>query len=417
MKAKVYPTSNIKKITLPPNQRLLNLEIICASLAKGNSIIKNVSFSDCTKQTIKWCENFGAIIKKNRQSLYIKGVNNKVTLKTNIFDCESSFLTVHYLLPLLSLSNTNFVIKGKPEIIDSCDPFMYIFEKQNAFYKKEKNFIKIEQSLKPGFIYIDGENNNNLIIGLFIALPLLNLSSKLIIRAPIDAEKDLDNAIKILEKFGVIIHKINKTTYEILPNQTYKGKKITTDSDYKFLTSLFIIGSLKGDIAVKGINKKSLQDDFRILDFLKKSGFSFNNGYIKHKPFYFNNINAEIYKNFIPLLIVLAIVNNQKTTITNLDLMNPTRANQVNVMLKNLKKLQIDYELNEDELTINPKIIEKKEQLESNFDPLVVMALTTLAIVSKTPLIIKDCQCINFEYADYFNILKQANVKIEFIHN
>lgn len=417
MKAKVYPTSNIKKITLPPNQRLLNLEIICASLAKGNSIIKNVSFSDCTKQTIKWCENFGAIIKKNRQSLYIKGVNNKVTLKTNIFDCESSFLTVHYLLPLLSLSNTNFVIKGKPEIIDSCDPFMYIFEKQNAFYKKEKNFIKIEQSLKPGFIYIDGENNNNLIVGLFIALPLLNLSSKLIIRAPIDAEKDLDNAIKILEKFGVIIHKINKTTYEILPNQTYKGKKITTDSDYKFLTSLFIIGSLKGDIAVKGINKKSLQDDFRILDFLKKSGFSFNNGYIKHKPFYFNNINAEIYNNFIPLLIVLAIVNNQKTTITNLDLMNPTRANQVNVMLKNLKKLQIDYELNEDELTINPKIIEKKEQLESNFDPLVVMALTTLAIVSKTPLIIKDCQCINFEYADYFNILKQANVKIEFIHN
>lgn len=417
MKAKVYPTSNIKKITLPPNQRLLNLEIICASLAKGNSIIKNVSFSDCTKQTIKWCENFGAIIKKNRQSLYIKGVNNKVILKTNIFDCESSFLTVHYLLPLLSLSNTNFVIKGKPEIIDSCDPFMYIFEKQNAFYKKEKNFIKIEQSLKPGFIYIDGENNNNLIVGLFIALPLLNLSSKLIIRAPIDAEKDLDNAIKILEKFGVIIHKINKTTYEILPNQIYKGKKITTDSDYKFLTSLFIIGSLKGDIAVKGINKKSLQDDFRILDFLKKSGFSFNNGYIKHKPFYFNNINAEIYKNFIPLLIVLAIVNNQKTTITNLDLMNPTRANQVNVMLKNLKKLQIDYELNEDELTINPKIIEKKEQLESNFDPLVVMALTTLAIVSKTPLIIKDCQCINFEYADYFNILKQANVKIEFIHN
>lgn len=417
MKAKVYPTSNIKKITLPPNQRLLNLEIICASLAKGNSIIKNVSFSDCTKQTIKWCENFGAIIKKNRQSLYIKGVNNKVTLKTNIFDCESSFLTVHYLLPLLSLSNTNFVIKGKPEIIDSCDPFMYIFEKQNAFYKKEKNFIKIEQSLKPGFIYIDGENNNNLIVGLFIALPLLNFSSKLIIRAPIDAEKDLDNAIKILEKFGVIIHKINKTTYEILPNQTYKGKKITTDSDYKFLTSLFIIGSLKGDIAVKGINKKSLQDDFRILDFLKKSGFSFNNGYIKHKPFYFNNINAEIYNNFIPLLIVLAIVNNQKTTITNLDLMNPTRANQVNVMLKNLKKLQIDYELNEDELTINPKIIEKKEQLESNFDPLVVMALTTLAIVSKTPLIIKDCQCINYEYADYFNILKQVNVKIEFIHN
>lgn len=417
MKAKVYPTSNIKKITLPPNQRLLNLEIICASLAKGNSIIKNVSFSDCTKQTIKWCENFGAIIKKNRQSLYIKGVNNKVILKTNIFDCESSFLTVHYLLPLLSLSNTNFVIKGKPEIIDSCDPFMYIFEKQNAFYKKEKNFIKIEQSLKPGFIYIDGENNNNLIVGLFIALPLLNLSSKLIIRAPIDAEKDLDNAIKILEKFGVVINKINKTTYEILPNQTYKGKKITTDFDYKFLTSLFIIGSLKGDIAVKGINKKSLQDDFRILDFLKKSGFSFNNGYIKHKPFYFNNINAEIYNNFIPLLIVLAIVNNQKTTITNLDLMNPTRANQVNVMLKNLKKLQIDYELNEDELTINPKIIEKKEQLESNFDPLVVMALTTLAIVSKTPLIIKDCQCINFEYADYFNILKQANVKIEFIHN
>lgn len=417
MKAKIYPITNLKKVVLPPDIKGLHLQIICASLAKGSSVISNVALGEHIKTTIKWCQQIGATIKYNKGKLYIKGINNKINIKDNIFSCDNSYLTINYMLPILSLAKTNLILKASKDVINSCDPYMYIFEKQNVIYIKEDNSIRLESDLKSGIIYIDGKNNNSLIIGLFLALPLLNLQSKLIVRAPIEYASDLDYAISILKTFGIIINKSNDTTYEIKQKQSYRGKNIKTDADYRYLTAISLIGSLKGEILINGINKKSLQNDFKIYNFLKSSNFNLNHKVIKRKEYYIKNIDSSMFENFIPLLMILALRNKEKTIIKNLDMTNSIFLNQLHTMLDNFKELGIEYDLVEDELTIIPKKKLPKKQLNTNNDPYVALALSTLAMVNNEPLILYDCNCIEIVYENFYDYLKQNNVKIEFIHN
>lgn len=359
----------------------------------------------------------GAIIKKGREKLIIKGCNNKINLKNNVLDIEESEKTLHYMLPLLSLANTNLILKGKENYLDSCEPFFYIFEKQGSVYIKDTFAIRIEQPLKNGFIYIDGKGNNALIIGLLLALPMLANPSKIIIRAPIDFSLDLDFACALLKKFGIHIDKANETTFEIQPNQLYHCKKIKTESDYTMLAAISLIGSLKNDITYSGIEKKSLQNDFRIYQFLRLNSFNLSNKMIRKKEYYLKEYDASQFENLTPIIMVLAIFSKENVKIKNIDLASSKVRNQLNTMRKNLTKLKVEFEIIEDEITIFPKKITNKVQLESGNDPYIIVALTVLAIVAEAPMIIKNVESIANIYEKFFEKLKLNNVKIEMIHD
>ena len=52
------------ELVCPPNKSYTHRAVFLASLAKGESIIKNALFSDDTNATIEACKKFGIEIKK-----------------------------------------------------------------------------------------------------------------------------------------------------------------------------------------------------------------------------------------------------------------------------------------------------------------------------------------------------------------
>ena len=82
MKAKIYPLDKmVSEVKAPSSAFCLHLEIICASLAKGKSVIKNIINSKDIDTTINWCSAIGAIIRKDEDRIVIRGVNNKINFK------------------------------------------------------------------------------------------------------------------------------------------------------------------------------------------------------------------------------------------------------------------------------------------------------------------------------------------------
>ena len=73
MKAKVYPLKEMtNEVNVVASSFCLHLQIICASLAKGKSIIKNIVNSKDIDTTIEWCSSLGAIIKKEEDRIIVK---------------------------------------------------------------------------------------------------------------------------------------------------------------------------------------------------------------------------------------------------------------------------------------------------------------------------------------------------------
>ena len=228
MKAKVYPLKDMKKeVYVPASPFCLHIEIICASLAKGTSVIKNIVNSKDIDTTIEWCKNIGANIKKGSDRIIIKGVNNKLFFEHSLFNCNDSSTTAKLMIPVLCINSKPFGIKASDKIIEELKSYSYIYEAYGVSYFVEEGLIRFEKTMKATEFEVDGDIDNYLSAGILLALPLLKEPSIFKLRAPIRSEKNYNTLTKILKFFGVDIKHPSTMRYEIPGFQKYKKTKIT----------------------------------------------------------------------------------------------------------------------------------------------------------------------------------------------
>ena len=87
MNIKVQKSKVQGKVNIPGSKSDIHRLIIAASLAKGVSIIKNVTLSSDIETTINVCTNLGAIIKQKENTLIIEGIKDFTKVVSNKLEC------------------------------------------------------------------------------------------------------------------------------------------------------------------------------------------------------------------------------------------------------------------------------------------------------------------------------------------
>ena len=110
------------KIQVPPSKSVSHRAIICAALAKGESIISNIILSDDIKATIAGLKNLGAQIEVlpetvNRYLVKVRG-GLKVDEKAGEIDCWESGSTLRFLIPIAAALGNETVFMGRGRLID-----------------------------------------------------------------------------------------------------------------------------------------------------------------------------------------------------------------------------------------------------------------------------------------------------------
>ncbi len=426
MKAKVYQLApnKVLKINIPPARKFLHYEIICASFAKGTSVIRNVNYSKNILCTIEWCRQIGAIIQPYKNRLVIHGTNNQFHISNNVFSTETSQYTFLYMLPLLSLTNQLVVLKNNNrEIIERAEPYQHIFEKSNSVYNVEKNTIKLEQSLNnENNIYINGYNNSILIAGLLLALPIMPTPSKIIICYPYENREDILQYITILKKFGItVIENKSDHSLTIPAGQSFKSCLIRTECDF-FLASLFsILKPYNGIVQLKKLNRRSMSSDFNLVAFLKKYNIDLYklslNLSRRKKVVPLSLVEANTTKNVLPLFMGIALTYQLKIKIKNIDKNNHYINRQLNILKNILTTLECSYEETENDITIDGHLPTVKKQVDCENDAYFAIALSLVAFLTSHPLIIKNCSCVDYIWNNFYDVLKDLGALIEFIHD
>ena len=73
MKAHVAPSICSGHVVIPPSKSMAHRAIICASLANGTSVIKNVAYSQDIKTTIAGMQQLGADIRMEADQVTVTG--------------------------------------------------------------------------------------------------------------------------------------------------------------------------------------------------------------------------------------------------------------------------------------------------------------------------------------------------------
>lgn len=425
MKAKIYPLKNTpSEIKAIPSSFSLHLEIICASLAKGISTIKNIIDSQEIQTTISWCKTIGANIKRSGDRLVIKGVANIIEYQHSTFNCGQSSLTAKMMLPLLCTIHQPFGIEAENSaVLEELKEYQSIFEEYGAVVIVENNMLRFEKKINAKECELDGDIDIALAAGLLIALPLISGPSTLKLRAPVRSEKSYDTILKILKRFHIDIKHPATMKYDISGDQRYKKCKITTEVDNLLFSNLGLLSQTikdnNGTISIINYKKESIQNNVLLLDFMKKNAFNINRYFasrvLKKRKISLHKVDLTV-ENSLPLLMVIGSLNEFDFVISKVNFEKKRIAKQFNIMANIFSKLKLEYSIIDNQIIIHPSQVTFKKQVDCENDPYVAIAIAMLAMLSKEPIIIRNVECVFEIYKNFFEDLKLYGANIEFIN-
>ena len=421
MKVKIYPSLiNDASVKIPPSKSLAHRCIIAASLANGESVIKNIEYSNDIKATILALKQLGANIKCFDDYVIVKGIKDFNYANNYVVDCDESGSTIRFLIPIFSLTNKNVQFIGSKRLLQRPQSvYQKIFNDNQLKFIHDENKIEIDSVLTLKDYYIDGAISSQFISGLLFTLPLLKHDSIIHIENKFESKSYVDLTISILKQFNIMID-ICENQIKIKGNQTYQACDMSVEADYSQLAFFAALGCINNDVRCTGLNHHTLQGDFEIVNILKNMNANIekiDDGFIfKKSQLSGCKINLENCPDLGPILMVLGSLSENKTHIYNASRLRIKESDRIDDVICELLKLNVDISCTFDEVFIKHselKIID--DTLSSHNDHRIVMALSVLATILKQPIIIDDCMAINKSFPSFFEVLKSLNIKMEFM--
>jgi 3-phosphoshikimate 1-carboxyvinyltransferase len=384
------------EITIPPSKSLSHRAIICASLSKEESKLRNIIFSDDIRATIDGMKTLGADIKEMDDFILVK--KGRFIETKNVIDCNESGSTLRFLIPLSLVLKGGCNFTGKGRLSERpLDVYYKVFENSNIKYETNAGQLplKVRGRLKGGSYNIPGNVSSQFITGLLFALPLLEVDSKIKITGVLESKNYIELTMDVMQKYNVNIEKIDEHNYYIKGGQEYKAFDYRVEGDFSQAAFFLAANVLGCKIECLGLNYDSLQGDKEILNITEK--YSSNKKEI--------TIDASQIPDLIPVISVIAsLKENCTTNIINAGRLRLKESDRLKSIASEMKKIGASIKETNDGLIIKGKSsLHGNATVDSRNDHRIAMALAIAAIKCENPIVLEGYESVKKSYPRFWD--------------
>jgi 3-phosphoshikimate 1-carboxyvinyltransferase len=421
-KIHISPVSGcVKKIVVQGDKSISHRAIIIGSIADGITKIHNFLEAEDTLNTIKVYRQLGVKIEKKGKIYYVYG-NGLLSLrepKKELY-VGNSGTAIRLTLGILAAQNFKSSITGDAQIIKR--PMARVIKplsEMGARFESINGYAPITvfgSSLK-GIKYK-------------MEIPSAQVKSAIILAAlhansPTEIIEDIksrDHTERMLQHFGARIKIRNKKI--IVTPGSFKGNVVYVPGDISsaayFIAAGAILKNSKLTITDVGLNPTRTG----IIDVLKKMGAKINikNSKIKNnEPVGDIIIKSSNLKGIsikgniiprvideIPIISIVAAYAKGRTVISNAEELRVKETDRIFTIVRNLKRIGIKVEEKKDGMIIygNGGRPFKYVDIDSFGDHRIAMSFSIASLVSDNGLLIKDIECVNTSFPEFFDILR-----------
>jgi len=417
MKCKIEKARLEGNIVCPPNKSYTHRAIFLASLAKGESQIRNVLLSRDTIATINACKTFGAIIKEDGANLRIES-SGDVKLQSNEIDASNSGTTIRISAAIASLSDTKTTLSGDSSLRKRpMQPLLDALEDLGAKCTSTdgKPPITVKGKIHGGAVSISGSVSSQFISALMIASPKTE-GVKLNIEGNLVSKPYLDATIATMKKFGVNVDTIDPYKKYNIPKQQYKSTEFTVPSDFSSMALLLSAAILIGDKMTISASVGDLpQGDREMITHLEKLGVKVNlDDLITVKtPPSLNGGRFDLSNtpDLLPALAILALKTLKPIEIYNVKHARFKETDRIAILARELAKIGIKVQEKEDGLVLGAPDIPKGADLDSSDDHRLFMAFC-IAGMFVGNCTVSDPQSVDVSYPTFIQDMNVVGAKI-----
>lgn len=400
MNVKFYSSSAAGTVEAPPSKSMAHRLLICACLAKGRSVIKNIAYSNDILATLDCLETLGARCERGDDYVVVDGIDVHSFIPSGVLRCRESGSTLRFMIPVALMCGERCEFNGTQYLMHRPQSvYEELFARQGIKFKRGNDYILAKGSLKPGNIKIAGNVSSQFVSGLLFTLPNLDSDSVLEIIPPVESRSYIDLTLKSLEEFGVKAEWTDENTLFVRGNQQFVPCNITVEGDYSNACAFDAFNTIGGRVNVTGLDENSLQGDRVYKEYFK----SLTDGKAE--------LDISDCPDLGPVLFAVA-ASNHGGVFTGTDRLRIKESNRISAMKTELEKVgAYVYEEDSRVTVISAPLSEPTCEIDSHNDHRIVMAMSL--ILSKTGGVITNAQAINKSLPDYFDKLKTLAVKFD----
>lgn len=424
----IHPSMVLGSIKAPASKSVMQRACAAALLKGGVTHIENYGISNDDEAALNIIECLGATITRHKKTITVMANDFYTSAKPNNINCGESGLSVRMFMPIIALLSEEFLIIGEGSLLNRpMKTFVDIFPKLNVTISTTDNHlpIKINGSLKPADIEVDGSISSQFLTGLLLAYSKYFLEHKFNIQQPavikvknLNSKPYIDLTLQIMADFGLPVPTNNNYgEFVFMPNNytnTSKELWYNIEGDWSNAAFLLVAAAINGRLSLQGLNLNSHQADKQILDVLRNIGceVEFAKGIIQ-----INNNNSGNYFSFVfdathspdlfPPLVVLAANCNGTSTIKGVKRLMHKESNRAVALHTEFAKMGVDIFIKDDEMFVKGTKQINAATVHSHNDHRIAMTCAIAALnVAGGVITIEGADAIKKSYPNFFEDLK-----------
>lgn len=425
-------------LAMPASKSFAQRAIIAAALADGTSHLKGYSACGDNEAALAVAKTLGAEISREDDQLTIQGTAGVPFSGDSLHTGESGFLT-RLMIPLAArLAKGPVTFSGEKTLLRR--PLTGARELMSPFkvaLSGEQIPLTVSGRLTPGEVTIPGRYGSQLVSGLLSALPLCREDSVIHLEAP-KSIPYIFITLDVLKQFGIRIANemegdeefvetqdwglCEGMTFRIKGGQRYKAADLTLEADWSAAAAFLTAGAIFGQVAVEGLDTKSLQADLTILDILVDAGASLSQEeesgiiHVRKAPLRGFETDASNCPDLFPVLSVLAAFCEGTSRIGGVGRLANKESDRAAAIVDMLTRMGVRASIKGDKLQVEGHSLARRSltgtllrggQYTSWHDHRMVMALKIAALGADGPVVIDDETCVAKSFPDFAQLYER----------
>lgn len=401
-------------IAAPHSKSVFQRAIAAALLARGRSVLNASHLCDDDESALRAAQAMGAQVTRREGAIEIAG---PAVPNGGEINCGESGLCLRTFAAIASLFDKEFrlmaegSLKSRP--VDMvADPLRALGA--DCTTSDGLPPLTVRGPVHGGRVAVDGTVSSQFVTGLMIALPRCINDSE--ISAPgLRSKPYVELTSQVLTKFGVSVDADpGWERFRIKGGQRYRACEMEVEGDWSGAAFMLVAGATAGEVAVTGLDPRSLQPDRRIVEALRSAGADLiadgdalvaRMGTLAAFEF-----DATDCPDLFPPLVALALRCQGTTTIQGVLRLRHKESDRGAALAREFEKLGGRVEISGDTMRISGGDI-SGGPVDSHGDHRIAMALAIAALNASKAVEIEGDESVNKSYPNFFEDLERTGAR------
>lgn len=416
MKQAIHPVSVAvtARLVIPGSKSITNRALLLAAMAKGESVLSGVLFSDDTEVCLRALTALGVglAVDRNRAEVVVQGCAGRFPVTQAALYCGEAGTVTRFLLAMAASQHAEYEFVAAKRMMERpIGPLLSVLTEQGAVFTDPTGqpasrmpLVLHAVGLSGGEVSVNIRDSSQFLSGLLMAAPLARKALRLR-SSDLSRKSYVKMTQRMMQDFGVAVRVEALDTLLVEPGQ-YQACHYAIEPDASTASYFWAMAALSGgQVTIPNLPRQGLQGDTQFLTVLERMGCQVDEtatAITVRGPQQLRGVTVDMtgFSDTFMTVAALAVFADAPSCLSGLRHTRLQESDRVAAIAEGLQRLGIVTQATEDSLTIYPGTPVGAEVFAFN-DHRIAMSLALIGL--KVPgVVIDGAECVAKTCPDYF---------------